>query len=405
LLKKQGYHTACVGKWHLGMDWVKYEGREVAELEIEKPEQHWSVDYAKPIANGPTSVGFDYYFGIAASLDMVPFTFIENDRVTKVPTVEKKWVRQGPAAEDFEAVDVLPMLLRKAGEFISQRAADAKQGRPFFLYVPLASPHTPVVPGKEWQGKSGISPYADFVMQTDAAVGDIVGALDREGVADNTLVVFTSDNGWAPAAGIEPLRKTGHEPSGPWRGTKADLFEGGHRVPFIVRWPGKVAAASTSDQMVSLIDFMATCADLLDVKLPDAAGEDSVSILPILLGKAEKPVRKTLVHHSVQGRFAIREDHWKLLISPGSGGWSKPRDPEAVKLGLPPEQLFDMSSDPAETKNLAAEHPEIVALLLQRLEKMIADGRSTPGSPQENAVPVVIRKPISAPSNTKASKD
>lgn len=400
LLKKQGYYTACIGKWHLGMDWAKQAGKDVAELEIEKPNQHWNVDYAQSIANGPTTVGFDYYFGIAGSLDMVPFVFIENDRVTKAPTVEKKWVRQGPAAEDFEAADVLPTFVRKAGEFIGQRAADAKKGHPFFLYLPLASPHTPVVPTKEWQGKSGISPYADFVMQTDAAVGEVLAVLDREGVAENTLVVFTSDNGWAPAAGIEPLRKAGHEPSGPLRGTKADLFDGGHRVPFIVRWPGKVAAGSTSDQMVSLIDWMATCADLMEVKLPDNAGEDSVSMLPVLLGTAQKPVREILVHHSVQGRFAIREGHWKLLISPGSGGWSKPRDPEAAKRGLPPEQLFELSSDLAETKNVAAERPEIVTRLTQRLEKMIADGRSTPGAPQENAVPVVIRKPIARPANT-----
>jgi arylsulfatase A-like enzyme len=405
LLKEHGYHTACIGKWHLGMDWARHEGKDVTELNIEKQNQHWNVDYAKPIANGPTTVGFDYYFGIAASLDMVPFTFIENDRVTKIPTVEKKWIRKGPAAEDFEAADVLPTLVRKAGEYAKEHAADAKAGHPFFLYVPLTSPHTPIVPTREWNGRSGISAYADFVMETDSAVGEILASLDREGVAGNTIVVFTSDNGCSPAAGIDVLRKAGHEPNGPLRGTKADLWDGGHRVPFIVRWPGKVAANTVSDQLVSLVDWMATCAELVGAKFPDNAAEDSTSILPVLLGNAQKPVRETLVHHSITGRFAIREGHWKLCLSPGSGGWSAPRDPEAVKRGLPPEQLYDLASDLAETKNVAANHPEIVERLTQRLKKLIADGRSTPGTPQENTVPVVIQKPITAPAKDNASQD
>jgi arylsulfatase A len=394
LLKKQGYHTACIGKWHLGMDWVKREKKGITELNIEKPGQNWSIDFSKPISNGPMAAGFDQYFGIAGSLDMVPFAFIENDRIPKVPTVEKKWIRKGPASEDFEAVDVLPTLVRKADDFITKSVA------PFFLYLPLASPHTPIVPSKEWEGKSGISPYADFVMQTDAAVGDVLASLDRKGIAENTIVIFTSDNGCSPAAGIDVLRKAGHEPNGPLRGTKADLWDGGHRVPFIVRWPGKVAPGSTSDQLVSLVDFMATCAEILDVKLPDTAGEDSVSILPVLLGTAQKPVRETLVHHSIHGRFAIRERNWKLCLSPGSGGWSAPGDPEAVKQGLPPEQLYDLSADLAETKNVGAEHPEIVARLTKRLETIVSEGRSTPGLPQENTVPVVIRKPITAPPKT-----
>jgi arylsulfatase A-like enzyme len=388
LLKEQGYHTACIGKWHLGMDWVKHAGKEVAALNIEKPGQNWNVDYSKPIANGPNVVGFDYYYGISASLDMVPFTFIENDRVTKVPKVEKQWVRKGPAAEDFEAVDVLPTLVRKAGEFVKQHAEDAKAGRPFFLYLPLASPHTPIVPTKEWDGKSGISAYADFVMQTDSAVGEVLASLENAGVANDTLVVFTSDNGCSPAAGIDVLQKAGHEPNGPLRGTKADLWEGGHRVPFIVRWPGKIAAGSVSDQLVSLMDWMATCAEIVGAKLPARAGEDSVSLLPLLLGNAQGPVREALVHHSISGRFAIREGKWKLCLSPGSGGWSAPRDPQAAKQGLPAEQLYDMTLDLAETMNLVAEKPEIVARMTERLERIVA------GQSQENAVPVIIRKPI-----------
>jgi arylsulfatase A-like enzyme len=236
-------------------------------------------------------------------------------------------------------------------------------------------------------------------MQTDAAVGELLAALDREGITENTIVVFTSDNGCSPAAKIDGLRKAGHDPNGPLRGTKADLWDGGHRVPFIVRWPAKIRSGSTSDQLISLVDWMATCAELVGVKLPDNAGEDSISILPILLGTAQKPVRETLVHHSINGRFAIREGNWKLCLSPGSGGWSVPRDPEAVKRGLPSEQLYDMAGDLGETRNVAADHPEIVARLTKHLEKLVADGRSTPGSTQENTVPVVIRKPIADPAN------
>jgi arylsulfatase A-like enzyme len=394
LLKEHGYHTACIGKWHLGMDWATREGENT-----EKQDKQWNVDYEKPIANGPTTLGFDYYFGIAASLDMPPFTFINNDRVARAPTVEKKWIRKGPAAEDFEAADVLPTLVRKAGEYVKEHSAVAKAGRPFFLYVPLTSPHTPIVPAKDWNGKSGISAYADFVMQTDAAVGEILAFLDREGLTENTIVVFTSDNGCSPGAGIDVLRKAGHEPNGPLRGTKADIWEGGHRVPFIVRWPGKIAAKTVSDQLVSLVDWMATCAELVGARLPDNSAEDSVSILPVLLGATQNPVRDSLVHHSIHGRFAIREGNWKLCLSPGSGGWSSPRDPEAVKQGLPPEQLYNLDVDLAESKNVAADHPEIVTRLAQHLEKIANEGRSTPGSPQKNTVPVVIRKPIGNAAN------
>jgi len=333
---------------------------------------------------------------------MAPFVFIENDRVTKIPTVEKKWVRKGPAAEDFEAVNVLPTLVQKAVNFISSKADDAKDGQPFFLYLALPSPHTPIVPNEEWKGKSRISPYSDYVMQTDAAVSEILTILETKGLTQNTLVVFTSDNGCSPAAGLDVLRKAGHEPNGPWRGTKADLYEGGHRVPFIVRWPGKVPPGSTSDQLVSLVDWMATWAEIIGAKMADNAGEDSVSILPVLLGKSEKPVREDLVHHSIQGRFAIRAGKWKLCLSPGSGGWSAPQDSEAVKRGLPPEQLYDLVADFAETKNVAGEHPEIVEQLTQRLEKIVADGRSTPGPAQQNTVPVVIRKPIGAAGTSEA---
>ena len=403
LLKDHGYATACVGKWHLGMDWVRHAGKEVEALNIEKPEQVWSVDFTKPITNGPNAVGFDYYFGIAASLDMVPYTFIENDRVTVVPTKETAFpmitdrengglTRKGPAAEGFEAVDVLPRLAQKAADWI---AKSAKGGKPFFLYLPLNAPHTPINPLPEWKGRSGLNAYGDFVMQVDAAVGDVLDALEKTGVAGDTFVVFTSDNGCSPSAKFDELRAKGHDPSAGFRGNKADIFEGGHRVPFIVRWPAKVKAGGSSAQTVCLTDFMATVAEIIGAKPPPNAGEDSVSLVPVLMG-TDGPRRAALVSHSINGSFAIREGNWKLCLCAGSGGWSAPRPGTPEEKSLPADQLYDLATDRAEQRNVAAEHPEIVKRLGGLLDKYIADGRSTPGETQKNAVEIQLRKEAKA---------
>ncbi|HLJ12635.1 MAG TPA: arylsulfatase, partial [Planctomycetaceae bacterium] len=295
LLKEQGYHTACFGKWHLGMDWAIRPGKTVTELGIESPEQVRSVDYSRPIANGPNAVGFDEYFGISASLDMVPYTFIENDRVAVLPTVDKEFpmmlgrkegmTRKGPAAADFDDADVLPKLTQKVVDFIGARSADARNGKPFFLYLPLASPHTPISPKPSWRGKSGINFYADFVMQTDGSIGQVLDALDRQNLAENTLVIVASDNGFSPQGKTEELLAQGHNPSYVFRGNKADIYDGGHHVPLLVRWPAKVKPGATSGRLVCLTDFMATCAEILGVELPAQAGEDSVSFLPALLSK------------------------------------------------------------------------------------------------------------------------
>jgi arylsulfatase A-like enzyme len=386
LLKKNGYATACVGKWHLGMEMAKKAGGKGDEKDEGK-----GIDYTAPIRNGPVAAGFDYYYGISASLDMPPFVFIENDRFTAIADVQKQWLRKGPAAKDFEAIDVLPTLVKKAVAFIESKAPDAKTGKPFFLYLPLNSPHTPIVPSPEWQGKSGISPYADFVMQTDAAAGQVLDAIDRAGVGENTLVIFTSDNGCSPAADLPTLNKHGHEPSGPLRGHKADIWDGGHRVPFLVRWPAAVKAGSRCERTVCHTDLLATCADLAGATLPDDAGEDSVSLLPLLRG-AEAPPRPPVVHHSIAGRFSIREGRWKLELCPGSGGWGSPKDPEAAKQGLPPVQLYDMAADLGEKANLQEKHPDVVERLTKLLEKFVADGRSTPGAPQKNDVAVDVWK-------------
>jgi len=370
LLKQYGYGTACVGKWHLGMKISK---------------KHLT----SPIRDGPTTRGFDYYFGISASLDMPPFAFIENDRFTEAPTAVKKWIRQGAAAPGFEAADVLPTLTRKAVEYIGRQAAT---GQPFFLYLPLNSPHTPLAPAKAWQGKSSLGAYGDFVMETDWAVGEVLAALETNGVAGHTLLIFTSDNGCAPYIGVAELERQGHFPSEHRRGYKADIWDGGHRIPFIARWPGRIKAGATSDQLICLSDLMASCAGILGAQLPDNAGEDSVSILPALLGKANKPLREAIVHHSIEGDFAIRQGSWKLELCASSGGWSAPKPGSKEAKRLPPIQLYDMAKDAGERANEYKAHPEIVQRLTKLLERYIAEGRSTPGAPQKNDAAVKLWK-------------
>ena len=395
LLKDNGYHTAGIGKWHLGMDWQLKPGRSVTELGIEPRGQVFNVEYDRPIKNGPNAVGFDYYFGIAASLDMVPYTFIENDHVTANPTEDRDFAmmlgkpnrtRKGPAAPGFEAENVLPELTKRAVGYIGQRA---KSGRPFFLYLPFASPHTPTIPTKDWRGRSRLNPYGDFVMATDAAVGAVLEALKANGLEENTLVIFTSDNGASPQADFPALKKLGHNPSYHFRGHKADIYEGGHRVPLIVRYPGRVRAGTKSNHLICLTDLMATCAEVVGAKLPDDAAEDSFSFAGAW--SDGRPTRTGVIVESVNGSFAIRDGKWKLCLCPGSGGWSSPK-PGKEEAGLPPVQLYDLEKDIGETTNLQDRYPEIVKRLTKRLEKTIALGRSTPGMPQKNTTPVEIRQ-------------
>lgn len=409
-LKQNGYHTACVGKWHLGMDWVR--SGEVSELSIEKPEQVNNVDYTQPIANGPNSVGFDSYFGISASLDMVPYCFIENDRVAADPTETMKlpmnatggdFSREGPGSPGFRGEDVLPAFTRRALKIIREKAADAKSGKPFFLYMPLNSPHTPILPTEKWRGKSGLSLYADFVMETDDAIGQIMTATEQNGIAQDTLIIVTSDNGCSPSADFPLHLSKGHNPSYNLRGHKADIYDGGHRVPFIVRWPAQVKGGQKTPQLTCLTDLMATTADILGQKLPENAAEDSFSFLPALTGQKSEAARSSIVHHSINGSFAIREGSLKLELCADSGGWSPPRPGQAPK-GSPESQLYDLSSDIAEQNNLIATKPEAAARLQALLGKQIAEGRSTPGPRQKNAVEVVLRKPVPAARSKKAKK-
>ncbi|MBX3442026.1 MAG: arylsulfatase [Planctomyces sp.] len=402
LLKQHGYRTACIGKWHLGLNWVRQPGKEVSDWSIETPEQVWNVDYSQPFDGGPLTVGFDEFFGIAGSLDMVPYTFLKNDRVDVPPTLERQFemmhanpaqlTRLGPAAPGFEADQVLPRLTGEAVAFVQRQAEAARSGEPFCLYLPLASPHTPIAPTSEWLGRSGINPYADFVMQTDDCIGRLIDEIDRLGLGDNTLVIVTSDNGCSPLADLKALQALGHEPSAMLRGYKSDAFDGGHRVPFLARWPARIPAGSTSAQLIGLFDILATCADVLDSPLAEDAAEDSLSFLPALLGDDGSGARESIVHHSVNGTFVIREGNWKLILAPDSGGWSEPRPNTPQARELPSVQLYDLASDIAEQHNLAEQQPERVARLTGILQELVDSGRSTPGAPQKNAVEIDLLK-------------
>ena len=382
-LRNQGYTTAMFGKWHLGIDWIKRGP---------KPED---VDYLKPFGGGPIARGFDRFFGISASLDMPPYVWLENDRVTAAPDrtvgdspAPKLW-RAGPIGADFRMEDVQPRLIAKTVDYLRERAT-AADGKPFFVYLALAAPHTPTLPTPAFVGKTK-TPYGDFIQQIDADIGALLTTLDQHGLAKTTLVIFTTDNGYAPAGDIPRHRDLGHDSSAGFRGTKSDAFEGGHRVPFIARWPDVTPAGKRSAELIGQLDLFATCAELLGAKLPEDAAEDSSSMLALLRGQPSPPSRRdSLIHHSAEGEFAIRQGNLKLILCPGSGGWSPPtRAPSPwtqAKVdnfeGLPPFQLYDLSRDPGERKNLAAEHPDVVQRLGRLLRATIERGRSTPGAPQ-----------------------
>ncbi len=377
-LRQHGYATAAIGKWHLGFTSERPSSAAAVAAPAPAAKKDKMGEAGLPpgsrIIGGPITRGFDYFWGCSNARTMSGL--IENDRVI----------------ETLPPVEMLPRLERQAVAYVADHAAAAKAGKPFFLYVPLTSPHTPILPTLEWQGKSGLGAYGDFMMQTDAVVGKILAALDAHGLAANTLVIFTADNGCSPQADTPGLEKQGHFASADLRGYKADIWEGGHRVPFFVRWPGHVAAGTTSAQVICLTDLLATCAELLGANLPAAAGEDSESFLPALRGLSRALLREAVVHHSIEGKFSIREGPWKLILAPGSGGWGKPGDSAARAAGLPEVQLYDLDRDLAESRNLAAANPAVVARLTALLERYVAEGRSTPGSRQSNDAPIDLLK-------------
>ena len=362
-LRAQGYATGIVGKWHLDLQYLDPESGEAYTQK-----QHKTPPVGAKIPDGPVHRGFDYFHGFHHARNMK--AVIENDRVI---------------AHD-DVMNMLPRLTNKSVEFI-ERQAGAK--KPFFLYVPLGSPHTPIVPTPEWEGKSGLGKYGDFVMQTDHVVGEIAKALKKHGFEKNTLVIFTSDNGCSKAAGIADLAAQGHQVSAHLRGSKADIWDGGHRIPFIVRWPGKVEPGSTSSQLICLTDLFATVGEILGTNVPKGSCEDSVSFLPALSGTPIASTRPGVIHHSSTGHFAYRQGKWKLVLARGSGGWSSPRENQ-VPAGSPKAQLYDMESDPGEAENLYLEKPELAKKLLTELKRQVTAGRSTEGEPSKNDVSGIV---------------
>jgi arylsulfatase A-like enzyme len=362
LLKQQGYATACIGKWHLGLGNTK------------------PVDYALPLRPGPNALGFDCFFGIPASLDMPPYVFVKNEAGTEAPsaTIQASAMRRygggfwraGAIAPHFKHALVLPKLTEEAIAFVQKQS----KGKPFFLYFALTAPHTPWMPTEEFRGKSGAGYYGDFVAQLDATVGRLMQVLEEAKLADNTVVFFTSDNGahWLP----EDIRKWEHRANDGWRGQKADIWDGGHRVPFLARWPGKIPPDSSSRELICLTDFLATAAAITGAKLPVDAGEDSFDISPVLIGKKrEQPIHEAIVHHASDGTFGIRQGPWKLAMALGSHGFSKPTDIQP-KPGEARGQLYNLEDDPEEQNNLWLKKPEIVRHLSALLEKYKTNGRS-----------------------------
>ncbi|MGI9497709.1 MAG: sulfatase family protein [Mariniblastus sp.] len=359
----QGYDTAIIGKWHLNFEYLDPQSGKPL-----KAKGKALPPVGATIPDGPVHRGFDYFHGIhhARSMEAI----IENGEVIEHDPVE----------------NFLPRVTKKSVDYINSRTGKKK---PFFLYVPLGSPHTPIVPTGRWVGKSGLGEYGDFVMQTDHAVGEISKALQAQGFSENTLVIFTSDNGCSKAADIKGLAEQGHWVSGEMRGSKADIWDGGHRVPFIVRWPGKVASGSHCSQLICLTDFFRTTVDVLAAKVPAGSCEDSVSFLPALLGKRIDSQRVGVVHHSISGHFAYRVGDWKLLLARASGGWSSPKEKDMGQ-DSDEAQLYNLAKDPREQNNLYNRQPDVVKKMLSQLVSDVESGRSVPGPQASNDVGNII---------------
>lgn len=378
MLQKKGYNTGVIGKWHLGWDWI---------FKSENPKE---IDFSKEVSRSPNTVGFDYSYCILASLDIPPYVYVENNKPTAVPDSivpgtsigQYDFWRTGPLAPDLRFDDVLPNFTRRAVGFIEKQ----NEEKPFFLYFPLAAPHTPIVPSKEFQGKSGVNPYLDFCLEVDWSVGEIIKALKQKGVYENTIVVFASDNGSSSRSANYPvLLSNGHNSSGGVRGAKGDIFEGGHRIPFIMSYPKLLKEKREYTKPVSLVDFMATAADVTNFELNDQMAEDSFSLYRLLQdSKADLPERP-VVNAASSGALALRDGQWKLEMCAGSGGWlSHPTNKEAAEAGLPKYQLYNLSADPTEQYNLIESNRDRVVEMTSELTNYVKNGRTTSGASQKN---------------------
>ena len=413
MFQRAGYSTGYVGKWHLGTRMVTKDGG------VQNSD---NTDFTKPIQIGPNDYGFDDTFILPGSLDMFPYAFLRNHEWVGRVTAQKGWSafhRVGPAAEDFVDHEVLGIFCDEADRFI---ASKAKDDSPFFLFVALTAPHTPTSPSPEFEGKSRIGIYGDFVMNTDGCIGRVVESLEKHGLTDNTLVMASSDHGpghysgkkrEATAFQMQEMEKDGHRPNGPWRGYKFSAFEGGNRVPFAAKWPGTIPAGSECDSLIGLQDLMATWAEISGVELAASEAPDSISFLPLLKNPEADPARTSMVVLGTRGN-AYREGPWKLLLCPGSGSagrfatipdadtaWraaieSFGRKPtNHAELEQPPFlQLFHLGDDPGETTNLAAEQPERVESMITSLRTVLENGRSTPGPKLENGREMKVFQPV-----------
>jgi len=390
MLKEKGYATACIGKWHLGWNWnflAEPSGRKILynrEVKYYLPEE---VDWKSPITGGPLSHGFDYYFGDDVP-NFPPYTWIENEHVVIVPTLpltetpetmEGSWeARPGPMAEGWQLDKVMPILTKKAMEYINSRKGNKE---PFFLYFPWTSPHAPIVPTEEFQGTTEAGGYGDFMHQSDWTAGQVLEALKENGFAENTLVIFTADNGPERYA-YDRIRNFEHRSNGNLRGLKRDTWEGGHRVPFIIKWPGVIEAGKVSDEVVNQVDIMATLAEIIGFELPNVAAEDSYNLLPHLKGNPDAVnIREATVQNTFKDRYAIRKGDW-VLIDSESGMHSKVPDWFNEQFGYSENtfagELYNLKEDISQKDNLYGENPGKVEELKVLLEKYKADGRSVP---------------------------
>ncbi|MCF8346391.1 MAG: arylsulfatase [Bacteroidales bacterium] len=398
ILQYNGYHTACVGKWHLGWNWPG--DRPGERLEERNVLKNYQWDFSKPITGGPTDHGFDYYFGVEAP-NYPPFTYIENDRVVELPksqyhfdpdegVVMPRFFDGSPMAPGWKFDRILSDLTEKAVEYIHTQS---KSDQPFFLYFSMTSPHEPVVPSEQFKGKSGIAPIADFVMETDWSAGQIINAVRNAGISENTIIIFTADNGHSDYTGWDDLVKAGHMPSGPYRGHKKDIWEGGHRVPFIARWDGVIEEGSVSEQLVCLTDLYATFNELIAGKQPSQdEAEDSFSFLDILTGKAVVSERDHLVSHSVRGEFAYRKANWKMVYRVPDRGLGLWEELDSARGKPACVELYNLKDDIGEAHDSLAFYPELARELQGEFKNIVERGTSRKGRPQANDVEVSFEK-------------
>lgn len=401
ILKETGYRTAAFGKWHLGLDWRYRDGRIVDAFAPGTPlvaevDDGSTIDYRAGFGGGPTALGFDRFFGIAGALNMPPFCFLDQDRPAAVPDMPKKTYhgaqRRGLQSADWDdrLVDV-----SFAAEAVNWLSSHGTSPEPFFCYVATSAPHRPCLPPEMAQGKSGIGPRGDLVWLVDWVVERILHELARLGVAERTLVIVTSDNGAHPTQQETDL---GHRANGRWRGQKADIWEGGHRVPFLARWPGVIPAGSVTDRSFGLVDLVATVAAAAGAPLPSSAAEDSADRRDILTGLPAGQPDRQLVLHSADGTFGLRSGRWMLIMGSGSGGFSEPFG-EHCRAAGPSGQLYDLVEDPRQSVNRWDGEPGVVAALYRDLKHLVRGVDSglcfdVPlGAPTAGTVPTPVETP------------